>query len=134
MDTQNMLSVLQKFPDQIDDSLALGDKIKISKEVRNIVIAGMGGSGHAGDLFAAYAQHIKLSIPVFVARDYNLPAFVDKTSLIFIISYSGNTEETLAAFDEALAKKAQIVVITSGGKLQKIAEGLKLPLVLLPPG
>src|SRR3989344_7414776 len=133
IDSQNMLGVLKSFPNQLEEALNLAEKISITGTFDHIIVAGMGGSGHCGDILAAYAQHAGLKIPVFVVRDYTLPSFVSNKSLVFLVSYSGNTEETLSAFDQALARQARMIIITSGGKLQRMAEDLR-PLVLVPSG
>lgn len=87
--------------------------------IQNVVYAGMGGSALAALLVHTWP---KLSLPFEVVRDYDLPAYVNGNTLVIAASYSGNTEETLSALDQAEAKGAQIAVIAGGGKLQKAAE------------
>ncbi len=134
VDSQNMISVVDEFSKQIVEAIELGKDVKAIGEVENIIIAGMGGSGHPGDMLKAYAESIGLKIPVFVVRDYHLPEFVDSKTLVFAISYSGNTEETLSALKNAIRKGTKIVAITSGGKLRKMAEENGIPIVLVPSG
>jgi len=98
------------------------------RNVRAVVITGMGGSAIGGSLVAALAEP-ECRVPIVVNRDYHLPAFVDKRTLVIASSYSGNTEETLSATDEALRYGAQVVVITTGGRLSELARERKLPLV-----
>ena len=93
---------------------------------KNIVIAGMGGSGIAGMIF----QEIYSELPVYMVNDYHIPNFVDKETLFVAISYSGNTEETLSAYDKAAEKGAKMVAITSGGAL---ASESKEP-IIIPQG
>lgn len=93
----------------------------------------MGGSAISGDIAAGLFFH-KASIPIYVNRDYRLPAFVGKGTLVFALSYSGNTEETLNAVKEAGRAGAKIICITSGGKLKEVAENKGHPLYLLPSG
>ncbi|HSP88748.1 MAG TPA: bifunctional phosphoglucose/phosphomannose isomerase, partial [Ignavibacteriaceae bacterium] len=76
----------------------------------------------------------ELDIPFFVNRSYTLPKFVNKNTLLVVSSYSGNTEETISVFTSALKKKCRIVCITSGGKIEKIAEKNKIPVVKIIPG
>ncbi len=98
----------------------------------NIVLAGMGGSALAGDFITNWLGD-RLKVPFTVVRQAELPAFVDHQSLVFISSYSGNTAETLAAYEQAKSRGAQIVVLSSGGKLLADATAAKLPLALIPP-
>lgn len=100
-------------------------------EVRNIVLAGMGGSALPGVFLNSWPG---LSVPFEIARNYNLPAYVNENTLFISSSYSGNTEETLAALDEAEARSAQIVVIAAGGKLAARAEQAGYPLLRIPTG
>ncbi len=120
LDSQNMLPVIKDFPKQCREALGLPKGISASGEINNIVIAGMGGSAMGGDLLKVYLSNT--NIPVYVNRDYKVPNFVDENSLVFAVSYSGNTEETLSALNAAKEKKAQIIGITSGGKLAEECE------------
>jgi glucose/mannose-6-phosphate isomerase len=115
-----MLQVIKDFPKQCREALGLPKGISASGEINNIVIAGMGGSAMGGDLLKVYLSNT--NIPVYVNRDYKVPNFVDENSLVFAVSYSGNTEETLSALNAAKEKKAQIIGITSGGKLSEECE------------
>lgn len=131
VDKFNMLEVLDSFPKQCKDALTLPKGITVKGEVTSVVVCGMGGSAIGGDLLKSYCSTTKL--PIFVSRDYNVPEFVDNYSLIFAVSYSGNTEETLSAFHDAKKKGAQIIAITSGGELSKIAgKVVKIPSGLQP--
>jgi glucose/mannose-6-phosphate isomerase len=131
IDKSDMLSVLNDFPRQCRDALALPKGIMAKGEVTSVVICGMGGSAIGGDLLRAYAGNMNL--PIFVVRDYKVPEFVDEFTLVFVISYSGNTEETLSAFNDARRKGAQIIVITSGGELGREADKvIKVPAGIQP--
>ncbi|MBI2138683.1 bifunctional phosphoglucose/phosphomannose isomerase, partial [Candidatus Woesearchaeota archaeon] len=131
IDQSNMLKVLDAFPDQCKAALSLPKGLVVGKEVSSIIVCGMGGSAVGGDLLKAFAATTKL--PVFVVRDYSLPKFVDEYSLVFAVSYSGNTEETLSAFEEAKQRKAQIIGITSGGKLaQECEKVIRIPSGIQP--
>ncbi len=134
IDSQNMIGVVDGFSKQITEALELGQDVKAIGQMENIIIAGMGGSGHPGDMLKAYAEAIGLKIPVFVVRDYQLPEFTSSKTLVFAISYSGNTEETISSLKNAIRKGAKTVAITSGGKLRTIAEENKIPLILVPSG
>ena len=115
LDSQNMLQVIKDFPIQCREALGLPKGISVSGEISNIVVTGMGGSAIGGDLLKAYLSNA--SVPIHVNRDYKVPGFVNKNTLVFVVSYSGNTEETLSSFRDAQEKKAKIIGITSGGKL-----------------
>lgn len=131
LDSQNMLQVIKDFPKQCREALNLPQGISASGSISSIVIAGMGGSAMGGDLLKTYLR--KTDIPVYVNRDYKLPNFVDENTLVFAVSYSGNTEETLSAFRDAKEKNAQIIGITSGGKLAEQCEKIiKIPSGLQP--
>lgn len=130
-DRFNMLEVLDNFPKQCRDALTLTKGITAKGEITSIVVCGMGGSGIGGELLKICLSNEKL--PVFVSKDYKVPEFVDNYSLVFAVSYSGNTEETLSAFRDAKKKNAQIVAITSGGELAKEAgKVIKIPAGLQP--
>ena len=131
IDASNMLKVIEDFPKQCKTALGLPRGISVSGKVDKIVIAGMGGSAVGGDLLKIYMHNSK--IPIFVVRDYKLPNFVDENTLVFAVSYSGNTEETLSAFEDASGKKAKIVAVTSGGELStKAKKIIKIPRGLQP--
>ncbi len=136
-DPGGMVTLLRDFPSQfpIGRQIAQDDDISSidSGAVKNIVVCGMGGSAIGGDLVRSYAID-KLKIPMVINRDYFLPAFVDKDSLVIGSSYSGNTEETLSCFEEAKNRGALRIALTTGGKLAEIARADGLPLMILPPG
>ena len=137
LDPLGMYDKIYHFPEQIEQAMQIGKGIKIDKKkfagIKNIVVAGMGGSAIGGDLVRSYLQGTA-KIPFYICRHYRLPAFVGNKSLVIISSYSGNTEETLSAMNEAIKRKAKIACITSGGKVAEIALKKKYPLVELPKG
>ena len=101
-DKENMLGVINSLPDQIKEAYGLGARIQLKGSVDKIFVCGMGGSSISGQLLETYLSMLKIKIPVFIVEDYNLPEYADKSSLIFIISYSGNTEESISCYREAL--------------------------------
>lgn len=103
------------------------------RAITKIVIAGMGGSALAGLVLKTWCEG-ELSIPIEVIRDYNLPAYVDASTLVIASSYSGNTEETVSCFEQARSKSAQIAVVAAGGKLQQLAGEYSVAYVALPSG
>ncbi|MBD3249097.1 bifunctional phosphoglucose/phosphomannose isomerase [Candidatus Woesearchaeota archaeon] len=130
MDKDNhMLKILEGFRSQCEEAYKLSRKIKVKGSFKNAVVCGMGGSGIAGHLIKAFEK----KIPIYVHNDYGVPDVVNNKSLVIVISYSGNTEETLSAYSEAKKKKAKIVSITSGGNLaEKDKDALIVPPDLPP--
>lgn len=135
IDKEHMIGVLDDFPNQVHKGFfELVDKIKVEKkDFKNILFVGMGGSALPGDIAETFLRDIS-KIPVFVHKSYGLPKFVDKDSLVFAVSYSGNTEETLDAYKVARGKSCTTVAVTSGGQLRKMVESDKKPLILIPAG
>ncbi len=135
-DPADMAKSIYDFPVNIVDAL----KIELSQPItadeitfKNILIAGMGGSAIGGDVVNALAGD-QINIPLVVSRHYELPAWVSRDTLVVCSSYSGNTEETLSAFEDAKTKGAFIVGITTGGKLlAKLQEG-NYPYIAIPSG
>jgi glucose/mannose-6-phosphate isomerase len=118
----------------------LPNKIKASREFiinyekpSNIVVAGMGGSAIGGELLKDWLRD-RAQIPIEVSREYTLPAYVDDRSLVIAVSYSGETEETLGAFVDAIRRRSMVVAISSGGHLQKFSQDLKIPHIKIPDG
>ncbi|NNG26731.1 MAG: bifunctional phosphoglucose/phosphomannose isomerase, partial [Ignavibacteriaceae bacterium] len=110
------------------------DLLGLQNSKFNLVVnAGMGGSAISGDLIPEFLGD-ELRIPFIVNRSYSLPNFVDENSLVIISSYSGNTEESLSVFEEALKRKCKIAAITSGGQVKKICHEKKLCCINIPSG
>ncbi len=99
----------------------------------NIIVAGLGGSAIGGDLLKDWAKN-QLTVPIEVSREYKLPAYANKKTLVFITSYSGDTEETLSSFLDALKRKCMICCISSGGALLKYAKKHKVPYLQVTKG
>ncbi len=136
IDRDDMLGNLENFPRQCEEAVKIGDKLSLREDysgIDNIVITGLGGSAMGGDILSSYLAD-ELRLPVYVNRDYFLPAFVDENSLVVTVSYSGNTEETLSAYTIAVERKAKIIGITSGGKLLTLCRDSGRPAVVVPGG
>ncbi|MYI84590.1 MAG: bifunctional phosphoglucose/phosphomannose isomerase, partial [Rhodothermaceae bacterium] len=101
--------------------------------INGVVVAGMGGSAIGGDILSVLAAN-HATVPIVVSRSYSLPAWVGSNTAVVTSSYSGNTEETLAAFDDACARGARVLAISTGGELAAKAEEQDIPLVNLPAG
>ncbi|MFZ5979308.1 MAG: bifunctional phosphoglucose/phosphomannose isomerase [Candidatus Zixiibacteriota bacterium] len=136
-DPDNMYNRIFDFPEQMEEALTLAYDWSLTAEdfadAKNIVIIGMGGSAIGGDLVRSYLSS-KLLIPYEICRNYRLPEYVDDETLVIVSSYSGNTEETLSALDDALQRKAMIAAISTGGLLEDVAELNYMPLLKLPGG
>jgi glucose/mannose-6-phosphate isomerase len=133
IDKSNMLDHLMKTSDYCREAIDRAKQVRLPKKVKpkNALIAGMGGSAIGGEILQDWLRD-ELPIPIQVCKDYTLPAYVNKDTLFFANSYSGNTEETLSAFLEATRKKCTIITITSGGHLLSFSKKLHVPYVTLP--
>jgi glucose/mannose-6-phosphate isomerase len=128
-DPEGMLAHIKELPVQCRKAWLAAMDFNLPPHYGNVdkvVILGMGGSAIGGDLVRSLVQS-ESKIPVIVHRDYGLPAFADARSLLIASSYSGNTEETLSAFEAALATGYKKLVITTGGKLKEMAEANNIP-------
>jgi glucose/mannose-6-phosphate isomerase len=135
IDSKSMKSLLESFPDQIAAAARAGHKLTmdVPRKTGMLVVTGLGGSAIGGDLARSIAGH-HLRVPFIVNRDYDLPQFVDASSTVFACSYSGNTEETINAYQQARKAKASIVCITSGGQLEALAAKDSVPVIRVPAG
>ena len=134
-DKEGMLEKLLNFPFQIKDAKRIGELVDLKNfgDFEKILFSGLGGSAISGDLVRDYL-YLKCKIPVFVNRDYLLPSFVDEKTLVFISSYSGNTEETVSSYKDAKKRKAEIIVVSSGGILKDLAKKDRVIYVSIPSG
>lgn len=123
--------LLEKFPEQLNEAMYIGKNIKLKGDFKNILVSGMGGSAIPGDILNDY---IGEDVPIYVNRGYDIPHWINKSTLAFVISYSGNTEETLDSLSKLRKKHISVVIITSGGKLKGIAEDDNIPLIEIPTG
>ncbi|MEP7002921.1 MAG: bifunctional phosphoglucose/phosphomannose isomerase [Chloroflexota bacterium] len=130
-DPGDMLTKIKDLPLQIKDAWKIVQAATLPPaygDVRNITILGMGGSAIGGE-FAGALLADELKVPLNVHRDYGIPGYVGRDSLVIVSSFSGNTEETLSGFDEAKKRGAKILAITTGGKVAEDAKALRLPLI-----
>ncbi len=132
IDRQNMLAEIEDLPDQFSRAYAMGIKtseVSQTSEVSRVVIAGMGGSAIGADLLAAYVA-ASCPVPVVIHRDYGLPGFArGPETLVICSSHSGNTEETLDAFEAARKNDCRIIVVCTGGELLKRAADANMPVL-----
>ena len=130
-DPGNMLDRIKDLPKQVRDAwkIALAAQLPPAHgDVRNITVTGMGGSAIGGDLASALLAG-ELKVPMSVHRDYGLPAYVGRDSLVIASSYSGNTEESLSSFEEAQRRGARVLVLTTGGRIAELARAAKYPVI-----
>ncbi len=121
-DKKDVLSWLRTFPDQCIEAIYIGNKFKPKKRrIDKIVGCGMGGSGVGAALLRNMLKE-ELRVPFEVFNSYDLPAYADNKTLVFCVSFSGNTEETLQCYRQAKKKRAYVVALTTGGKLKKMAK------------
>ncbi len=131
-----MKDFIASFTQQLKTAIEIADNATITpsgRSIRNIVVTGLGGSAFGGEIVKAYISG-KAKVPFFISREYDIPKYIGKNTLLLACSYSGNTEETLSAFQMAEAQGAEIVCITSGGTLKKWAEEKGKNLIIIPSG
>jgi glucose/mannose-6-phosphate isomerase len=134
LDTEGMFDAAAGLPEQVCDAAARARGLQGLPDrdrIENVVVVGMGGSGMAGDILAATAGPF-LPVPVVVSKGYELPAFVSESSLVFAVSFSGNTEETVEVASAAAVEGARMVVVTGGGELGRLGESWGVPVIGLP--
>jgi glucose/mannose-6-phosphate isomerase len=129
-DPGGMLAAIDELPGQLEEAWELGQRTPLGdiSNISQVIVAGMGGSAIGADLVAAYCAPAA-TVPIIVWRDYDLPGFVvDDRTLVVASSHSGNTEETLSAFQQGREVGAQLVAVCTGGKLGGLAEADGIPL------
>lgn len=136
LDKSDMLGRVLAMPQHFEEAWARAQRGALNIDataLNGIVIVGMGGSAMSGDVARGLTLDT-LALPLQVSRSYELPGWVNERSLVIVSSYSGNTEESLAAFQMAQARRAKIICVTSGGKLNALAQQSHVPVYSLPPG
>jgi len=122
LDSVDILRKTQELPEQIERCWSDWQNITIPAHfatAKNVLILGMGGSGIGAALVANLVRY-ECSMVVEVSRDYTIPAWVDKNTLIIAVSYSGETEETLIAFRQAVKKTEKLITVSTGGTLASL--------------
>lgn len=131
VDSDGMLARLLDLPRQMRAAWTLGQSLSLPSSLagaNNVVICGMGGSAIGGDLTRALAEP-DATVPIAVVRDYHLPRYVGPGTLVVASSFSGSTEETLSACEQAVRVGARVVAITTGGTLAERARSADFPLI-----
>lgn len=127
VDRSSICSAYDHWPSYCKD--AFGRSIDVDERlfsnVSSIVFSGMGGSGTAGDIIADWMR-LKCNVPIHIAKNYHIPAFVNEKTLFIAMSVSGGTEETLTALVEAVSVGARVIAISQGGEMEEICRKKKL--------
>ncbi len=131
-----MKELIENFPDQLRKAVEIAGTANLSapkNEIKNILIAGLGGSGIGGTI-ASEITALDCKVPITITKGYSMPEFVSQNTLVIISSYSGNTEETIQVMKLSLERKAHLIAVTSGGIIAESASANKLDKVLMPSG
>lgn len=132
IDSDNIRDTIADLPQQLRQEFDVPVRVEPAN-LTAVVIAGMGGSVLAGEMLRTWLAD-QLPVPIILVRGYELPAFVDRNTLVICSSYSGNTEETLGLYNRAGERQAPRVVIASGGQLHERGVSDELPVYQLPTG
>ncbi len=136
LDKENMFGAIWNFPENMKEALNVGNRIVLKQEyceIQNIVIVGMGGSAIGGDVVSVLEKS-NIKIPLTICRGYSVPQWVKNKTLVIFSSYSGNTEETLSALDDAIKKRAVVCGLTTGGMLAERLKKLEMDVIIVPSG
>ncbi len=133
IDISKVIRIAEKFPEQCEEAMEIGKKFAKKLEIKKpgrVFVCGMGGSGIAGDMLAGMFP----GSDIRVSKGYELPGHVGSKDLLFVVSYSGNTEETLGIFREAMSSGCGIIAVTSGGELERECVKHSIEYVKIPKG
>lgn len=137
IDKANMLDLILGFPKQCQKAVEIAKNFDLPSHYIDfydqVVLTGLGGSAIGADLLRSYLAE-EMKIPVLVNRNYRLPSFISPRTLVIAASYSGNTEETITAYNQAKEKEAKLIVLTSNGRLSNLAKTDDVPCLIIPPG
>ena len=134
VDPGGMREIIASLPDQLSAGMKVGESTRVPiEEAQRIFIVGMGGSAIGGDVFASWIAD-RAKVPIQVVRDYRIPAYGRPEDLLIAVSYSGNTEETLAATTQGLKLGCRVVAITSGGTLRDLVRANDMRVLPVPTG
>jgi glucose/mannose-6-phosphate isomerase len=136
LDSLGMFAAAAALPEQIERAAAGArdiDGLPDHDDLENVVVLGMGGSGIAGDVLTVVAGPF-MPLPVVVHKGYGVPNFIDEHTLVFAISFSGNTEEVIEGATAAAAAGGHLVCISAGGQLAELAQQWGVPHLPIAPG
>ena len=132
IDKQNMRKVIMNFPNQFADGLAAAKDVRLIGDFNQLIFCGMGGSALPAEILKILRNFYKWPLAIKIHKSYDLPARISPKALVFAISYSGNTEETISSYEEAKKRNLPVIGIATGGKLIELCEKDKAPLVKIP--
>lgn len=133
---KSMFDMIRSFPAQMEEAINLGSQIQFTQPhstIQKIFVSGMGGSGIGAEFVASFIKTY-CHLPFIINKSYDIPAWIDKNTLVIISSYSGNTEETLSALQQVIQTEAKIICISSGGEVIETAKTKQLDYVEIPSG
>ncbi|MCK4613860.1 MAG: bifunctional phosphoglucose/phosphomannose isomerase, partial [Thermoplasmata archaeon] len=141
IDSSGMIELIRRFPQDIKSAVGNARDLDLGlfypdlapEKITNVVVSGMGGSGISGEIVRDILSE-EIGIPIIVNKSSRLPAFVSNSTLLIVVSYSGNTEETLQVFHEGQKRKVPMVAVTSGGILEDEARKNEVPVIRMPSG
>jgi len=134
IDKSDMLSLCIEAAKHYGEAAKLAKAVSISyPKPQTIIVAGMGGSAIGGELLKDWAKD-RITVPIEVNKEYSLPAYANRNTLVFVVSYSGETEESLSVFLDALKRNCMTVCISSGEKLLEFSDKLNVPYLRIPSG
>ena len=133
IDKSNMLQFSVEASRHYSEAAKIGQKISIYSKPENIIVAGMGGSAIGGELLKDYARN-QAPVSIEISKDYSIPAYANSKTLVVVVSYSGDTEESLSAFLDAQKRQCMTYCVSSGGSLLEFAEKLNVPFLRVPTG
>jgi glucose/mannose-6-phosphate isomerase len=137
LDSEDVLGAVERFADQCREGWEIGRAatgLPAADGIDSIAVLGMGGSGVSGDVVQSIVEP-RLAVPFRVIKSYGpLPEWIGRNTLVFAVSYSGSTEETVAALEEAHSRGSRAVTISSGGPLAEMAREYGLAHVSIPTG
>lgn len=131
LDPEGMLTHIHNFPQLCEQAWRMVPNFNLPGDysrVNKVVVLGMGGSAIGGDLVRSLVEN-ESRTQIVVCRDYDLPKWVDAETLVIASSYSGMTEETLSAFEQALDTPAKKLAVTAGGRLKAFQETRGVPII-----
>jgi glucose/mannose-6-phosphate isomerase len=137
LDSEDVLGAVERFSEQCAKGWAIGmgaEGLPDATGIDSVVVLGMGGSGVSGDVVQAIVEP-RLPFPWRTIKSYGpLPEWVGRNTIVFAVSYSGSTEETVAALTAAHERGARAVAVSSGGPLADLAKEFGLAHISIPSG
>src|SRR5581483_11171420 len=130
-DRDDMMGHVLGYPAQLEAALAQRFQGSLPRRPTRVLVVGMGGSAIGGDYLGAWAD-AEGKLPILTSRAYELPSWVDADTLVVAVSYSGNTEETLASFAQAKAQGAMLAAVSTGARLEELAKSYHAPFARIP--